>query len=423
MSDHRPKPPLDTDAPEDLAEHVAQYPSDWLLYLRNLNAYLTSIEKEKEELYRAQKDTEAESQGYQAVIRYQEEHFQKETERMSRQLLQAQLERERAIGASQPAVTALPSPAVVTGAKDLADPTARAPTSVATPPSESSRPSERLPDPGAFQGDRKDLRRFVQQIHAKMTANADRFPTAQSRLAYVAGRLQGRAYDLILPKINYGIPQFVDYSAMLEYLEQAFGDPDRIQNAQNKLYNLKQRNQDFNDYFTEFQRLALEGEMPNESLTPLLYQGISRELQDMLLHNPAESRRYQDFARHLQQLDNRYRQHQQQVLRTRGSTKPNAPVNRNPVTPYTTAASNQPRNPDAMDTSAIRPSRVETKSCFRCGAPDHFVRDCPKPDLRPTKYMAPIRGRSRSWSRKSRSRRSSDARSTKSTSAKGVSLD
>jgi hypothetical protein len=56
----------------------------------------------------------------------------------------------------------------------------------------------------------------------------------------------------MLPKIRYGIPQFVDYPQMLKYLEQAFGDLDRTQNAQNKLFNLKQKNLNFSTYFAEF---------------------------------------------------------------------------------------------------------------------------------------------------------------------------
>jgi hypothetical protein len=61
-----------------------------------------------------------------------------------------------------------------------------------------------------------------------MTANADRFPTAIARLIYVAGRLIGKAYELILPKTRFGIPEFLDYFKMLTYLENAFGDFDRV---------------------------------------------------------------------------------------------------------------------------------------------------------------------------------------------------
>jgi hypothetical protein len=64
-------------------------------------------------------------------------------------------------------------------------------------------------------------------------------------MTYVAGRLTGSPYALMLPTVQYGISQFVDYPQLLEYLEKAFGDPDRTRNAQNKLFNLKQRNLDF----------------------------------------------------------------------------------------------------------------------------------------------------------------------------------
>jgi hypothetical protein len=40
----------------------------------------------------------------------------------------------------------------------------------------------------------------------KIKANVDRFPTTTSCLTYMAGRLTGRAYELILPKITDGLP-------------------------------------------------------------------------------------------------------------------------------------------------------------------------------------------------------------------------
>ena len=104
-----------------------------------------------------------------------------------------------------------------------------------------------------------------------MNANADRFPLATSRMTYVAGRLTGKAYALMLPKIKYGIPQFVDYPEMLEYLERAFGDPDRTQNAQNKLFQLRQKHSDFSTYYAKFQRLALEAKMLESALVLLLF--------------------------------------------------------------------------------------------------------------------------------------------------------
>jgi hypothetical protein len=91
--------------------------------------------------------------------------------------------------------------------------------------------SEKIPNLNEFNGFRNNLRRFTQQIYGKITANADRFPTVIARLTYVAGRLIGKAYELILPKILFGVPKFLNYPKMLVYLENAFGDPNRVQNA------------------------------------------------------------------------------------------------------------------------------------------------------------------------------------------------
>jgi hypothetical protein len=46
--------------------------------------------------------------------------------------------------------------------------------------------------------------------------------------------------------------------------------------------------------------------MPEDALAPLLFKGIFRELQDMLLHNPTPSQKYKNYADHLQALDNRF---------------------------------------------------------------------------------------------------------------------
>lgn len=124
-----------------------------------------------------------------------------------------------------------------------------------TTPPESSKLSERLPDPEKFNGDRKDLRRFTQQIYSKVTTNADRLVKANDRLAYIVSRLTGTVYSLILRKVKYGIYQFVDYPQMLEYLDNAFGDLDRVQNAQNDFFRLRQKNTDFNSFALNWHKL------------------------------------------------------------------------------------------------------------------------------------------------------------------------
>jgi hypothetical protein len=82
-------------------------------------------------------------------------------------------------------------------------------------------------------------------------------------------------------------------------MEEAFRDPDRVQNAQNELFRLRQKNYDFSTFYAEFERLALKGEMLETSRGPLLIQNISYKLHEMLLYTPTPSKEYRPLVRHL----------------------------------------------------------------------------------------------------------------------------
>ena len=390
---NRPEPPSFPETPEELTASVAAHPGEWLMYLRNTAQYTQKLEETRTASQEHEQSLRIQVKEREAVIQYQKEQLAAD----QKQITQLEIEKTQLATAATPAVVTPPTatlspPAPVAFTKAAADDSAGPPAPATPPSSRTPSLSERIPDPKEFDGTRSDLHRFIQQIYGKMNANADRFPLATGRMLYVAGRLTGKAYALMLPKIQYGIPQFGDYPQMLEYLERAFGDPDRTQNAQNRLFQWKQKNLDFTAYLSEFQRLALEAEMPESALVPLLFQGISRELQDMLLHSPAPSNEYTTYVNHLQTLDNRYRQHQQQVNRVRGTppTKAHGYTVREPTSrPSTPRSAPVPATvpADPMDLSSQRHfivgGRRERNECFRCGSPHHRVRDCPHPDNRP----------------------------------------
>jgi hypothetical protein len=397
MSSEQPEPPFGADSPDELLAHVNNNPADWLMYFRHMNNYAAALKDEIESLRLTQSNYETvialhktKISELEGVVKYQEGQLQINQDKV----IHLEVDKQRLLDAATPAVQTLlvtPSSTPNPPADLPTDHVPRPSTPAAAARSGSSHLSEKLPDPKEFNGAREDLRRFTQQIYGKMTANQDRFPTASARLTYVAGRLTGKAYELILPKTKFGVPAFLDYPEMLAYLETAFGDPDRIQNAQNRLYRLRQANQDFSTYFSEFQRLALEGEMPEAALSPLLFQGISRELQDMLLHSPAPSREFQVFTKHLQMLDNRYRQHQQQVNRTRTLATTRTPTTYTTTTPAIPQSQpnlrgrspprTQPAAPpgEPMDLSRQQRNqhRRDNNLCLYCGGADHRVASCP----------------------------------------------
>ena len=337
-----------------------------------------------------------------AIIDYQEKRFKEQLSTASEQIYLLRSERDRAIANAAPAVHSTPSPLTSTDpAKAAVDPSTRTP-AIATPaPSKSSRISERLPDPDKFSGDRKDLRRFTAQMYAKLTANCDRFETPISRMTYTMSRLSGDAYNLILLHTSFGVCTLPDYENILHKLDHAFGDPNRVNNARTELFCLRQSNKEFHVFIAEFQRLALEGEMNEDSLPTFLEQAISRELKSMLMNNEPASQEYHAFAKHLQDLDNRMRYYSNlSALKpipptfatvaskpARYETRPSTTAR--PATPPATQAvvTVPATRGDPMDLSSTRrrfanDDRKATGACFRCGSKEHRVAQCPEPDTR-----------------------------------------
>lgn len=414
---------LPTD-PEEFTSHVTTHGADWFDYCRRVDEYVVNTEPILTESQQQTRQLPLQNQALQEEIDHLRQQLATEesTHRQTRAALQAIIEyqkgqlkekeqdyinalteRNQAVQLVAPTVNTparIPEPATEVPA---AAPVG-APASIDSLSAASAQLSERLPDPDKFEGDRKDLRRFVSQIKEKMTVNYDRFPTSQSRMAYVTNRLKGAPYAQVLPYIHNGVCQLSDYGEVLEILERAFGDPNRARNARNDLYRLRQGNKEFSIFFAEFQRLAMEGDMPEAALPTMLEQAINRELKAMLLHHDLPNGDYMTLARFLQNLENRRFQYENNPRNHAVAPKLGAATPARPDGPsqHTTAPRASPAvetarsHPDAMDLSSARQyttSRRDRGECFRCGSKDHLVRNCPLPDSRPVgvrpAYLSP----------------------------------
>ncbi|KAI7137118.1 hypothetical protein KC316_g16709, partial [Hortaea werneckii] len=398
MATDRPLPPF---LPESLAqyeEHASLNPEAWYQYFQAAYQFIDQRDTGQDELanelvrekIRASEAREnievahSEITKLRTVLEFQETQFTKEKRELREEIVQTRIEKEKAVLLAQPTVQ---TPTITLPAERraeaAADPAPRAPSPAPTAPSETTRQSEKLPDPEKFNGERKDLRRFVSQVHEKMFINRDRFPTPQSRMSYVSSRLTGTPYAQVLPHIKNGVCQLEDYQQVLQILDNAYGDPNRINNARSDLFRYRQTNKDFAAFFAEFQRLGLEAEMTEESLATLLEQAVSAEIKQMLVHSPPPSRRYLLLATHLQDLENRRRYYNQPAP----PTNPKAtPVAAPPRKDSYSAIVKESATGEPMDLSVsrkyARPDK-ETGACFRCHKTGHRVRDCPLPDQRP----------------------------------------
>lgn len=100
----RPDPPLSTDSPEELAAHVPQHPSEWLLYLRNVNACLSALEGEHASLGEERVSLRTTVQQREAVIEYQEKNFEKNLQTAQQKITQLEIEKHQLATAATPAI-------------------------------------------------------------------------------------------------------------------------------------------------------------------------------------------------------------------------------------------------------------------------------------------------------------------------------
>lgn len=276
-----PLPPTMPESFDEFREHTSQEPAAWFNYFQASYTAMSLLHNEIQKLTNDVTDLRAD-------LRAQHALYGAQLADAHTKLLDARTKEAReSLGLNPPPVDLNPPPAPsVSG-------------------SASTRLSEKIPDPDPFSGDRKDLRRFSNQITMKLSVNLDRYPTPAARLTYVSSRLRSSAYDLVTPHITDGIFDLADYGDILTLLKNAYGDPDTTRTARRELHKLRQRNSDFSTFFAEFQRLAIDARMSTEVLPTIMEDAISRELYERLMNNGPVPTEYHELTALLQELDNR----------------------------------------------------------------------------------------------------------------------
>jgi hypothetical protein len=245
------------------------------------------------------------------------------------------------------------------------------------------------PKPEPFTGEREKLRSFLAQLRLQCAPIAD----VQDKLRRAVSLLRGDALSQILPYIKDDRVELVDLAALIQILEDAFGNPNRKRDAEAHLARISQGEKDFSSYFAEFQRYSAEVDWNESAKLSALQRGLSPRLKQDLVSVVDEPTGFKEWVELCQKLDNRRRAfladrakslpsgQQSQGRQPQGPVRPAAPV-RAPA--QSTAVGTHPGPMDLSAAASKRKEKAEEMArrrreglCLYCGGVGHFASKCP----------------------------------------------
>jgi len=268
---------------------------------------------------------------------------------------------------------------------------------------------EKVADPEHFDGTRSKLPNFLMRLQLKAATYTD----DQAKLRLAVNYLRGDAADQVRPHVHDGRVNLANLPALITILENAFGNPNRVAEAESKLSTIAQGTRDFSSYYAEFQRHAAEVEWDEPSKLAALKRGLAYRLKNDIIPvrpKPTTLAAYVELCndldtmrRQIQGESHAHRQHQ--APQPRSQPQYQAPQPRSQATtagsaapapppPVTTTATGTQAGP--MDLSANRrrlspeerARRMAEGRCYRWGGIGHMVRQCPFGQTQPMRAAA-----------------------------------
>lgn len=232
-------------------------------------------------------------------------------------------------------------------------------------------------------------------VENKLEANADHYPTAQARLAYVKSMCKGEAANHLLPRFRKDSPQrYQDVSDIFEHLRTIYIDENRVINAKMELRRLTMRDMKFQTFLSKFALLAQESGLASSEWKEELYYKLSFEMQRAMIKESTDPTiSYATFVQGCHTTANRLEQIAEGEKRAHGRRSggnKNSGSNSG-SSPATVDMKPKPGATRSNLSAEERRKLIDENKCFNCKLPGHRADKCPLKEKTPDlKALEPV---------------------------------
>jgi hypothetical protein len=259
-------------------------------------------------------------------------------------------------------------------------------------PVDHSRKRACLPDPEKFNGQSYKFDTWLPSIKAKLSVDGDVIGNDKAQFYYVYLNLESSVQSSLSHLLATAeTSKSWDFNTILDTLSRVHDNPNKTNEAAERLHTIKQGDTHVAAYIQKFERLLFEAKGDKwEDTVKINYfkAGLSTTLKNRLSQQLDLPTTYAGFLKTIQRLDRRTDH------------------------TYTGAGGGQKPQSDKMDMSSIQIGAVNTASrmpsprarsaspsqrqqwrkdnrCVRCGEQDHWVDSCPWAPYKPGAIVAP----------------------------------
>lgn len=260
---------------------------------------------------------------------------------------------------------------------------------LASTPTPSSKPKPSLPHPEKFSGQTYKWDTWLPSIKAKLLVDGEAIGNDVAQFYYVYLNLESTVQAMVLPQLAQASDSNIhNYNDILDQLARVYDNPNKVQEAEDKLAITKQGTDSLQVYLAKFERTLYEAraqDWPDVNKISYFRNGLNEVIRNRLRQQLNLPRNYSDYIRTVQQLAGRS-----------GS----APSANNLMNPHSfNNRSSNGKDPQAMDMSNIiadisgitfdpikapsissidRDILRQQGKCVRCGEDGHWIKDCDK---------------------------------------------